>query len=100
MMKFTDEVSQWPGEGRAARHTSPFTVQRNLKTFGVYQAKIRASAWPGSGSRMKASPTRKAHTPAPRKRDTSAEVKMPLSVTSKRPGGILGSMFRVVSSET
>ena len=44
-------------------------------------------ATPGEASRMKASPTKKALTPASLSRVTSATVRMPLSVTKSRLGG-------------
>ena len=49
------------------------------------------SAVPGSGARMKASPTRNACTDAARMRATSPGPRMPLSVTTIRSGGTRAS---------
>src|ERR1022692_1334988 len=64
------------------------------------QAKSDASAAPGSAARMNASPTRNACTPRARMRATSSGASMPLSVTTKRSGGIRARRSSVVSSET
>ena len=56
-----------------------------------HHANSAASAAPGSGARMKASPTRKACTPASRMRCTSSRSRMPDSVTRSRSPGTRGS---------
>src|SRR5690606_17175806 len=61
---------------------------------------ILSRAAPGSRSRMKLSPIRKAFTSAARRRATSSRVAMPLSVTSRRSGGTASRSWIVVSSET
>src|SRR5262245_10904919 len=55
-----------------------------LHSFGW---KSPASAAPGSGARMNASPTRNASTPRPRMRATSAVERIPLSVITMRSFG-------------
>src|SRR5690606_39049460 len=96
-----------PGEQVAARIAVVARVvevedhARRLAGGGAHAGKNRSrSASPGSGSRMKASPTRKASTPAARMRATSAAVWMPLSVTRRRSRGTASRSDSVVSSET
>ena len=69
-----------PGPNGAAR-TGPAADQSDQRIS-------RASSAPGSGARMKASPTRKASTLCWRISCTSSGLRMPLSVTTRLPAGI------------
>ena len=76
--------------GSASAQAAGRLAKRRRRRSSRRHPNSARSAAPGSGARMKASPTRNACTSASRIRCTSARPRMPPSVTSSRSAGTCG----------